>query len=267
MQRIASLAKIEWITSGVIPPIERVDGQPWSGTTVSNCVPPVFSAYAKVLHPIYEDLTIEDSTLSWDDVDKGRRSPSDLVEELKQSAKLVYVTPDGQRPLRRVRWAELAQRYGLQYTPELMAETFTRIFPGASWPRHLFGPTEGSLDEEMRDALVEILKDRTESGDCYFHFWFMATRELEQDLLYRGPIGEVRLFPDSIPDVRLTPTHWFPVERTWLVCTDYDLCFTLVGGPDELVDVLLDSSTLECVRVEPDTRIDNYGDVANVPTE
>jgi len=64
------------------------------------------------------------------------------------------------------------------------------------------------------------------------------------------------LFPDEALGVRCTPTHWFPEDRSWLVCSDYDLTFTLVGGSARLAQELLDHPVLECVSVQPETRVD-----------
>jgi hypothetical protein len=95
--------------------------------------------------------------------------------------------------------------------------------------------------------------------------WLLATLAWTEDLLFEGILGDASLFPDDVEDVRLTPTHWFPEDRSWLVCTDYDLTFTLIGGPEGLVRDLLESSEVECLPVNPETRVDRDADLLGVP--
>jgi hypothetical protein len=93
----------------------------------------------------------------------------------------------------------------------------------------------------------------------------MATTAIESDLLYRGPLREVALFPDGIEAVRLTPTHWFPPDRSWLVYSDYDATYTLVGGPVRLIALILQDNRLEALRVSADTPIGYRVGAANQP--
>ena len=89
-----------------------------------------------------------------------------------------------------------------------------------------------------------------------FHLCLLATVDWSENLLFEGALDDVRRFPDDVPGTRCTPTHWFPEDRGWLVCSDYDLTFTLVSGPTTLVQALLDHPVLECVAVQPETRVD-----------
>lgn len=257
MERIASLHEVDWIGAAMAPrsPPE---------TTVANCVPPIFPAYAKIFHPIFEDLSVLDRKLSWDEWE--RRCFADSAEHPERRYEIMYAEADAQAQLQRVSWTTLAERYGLLYTPTLNASSFSHRFPDRLWLRYLFGPADGRLDDATRDALAEVLaRHHGEGEDCFFHFWILATKQWETDLLYRGPLREVAQFQDNFEEVRLTPTHWFPPDRRWLVCTDYDLSFTLVGGAEALIADLLGSDRLECVRVRPDTRVDDKADVPNLP--
>ncbi len=142
---------------------------------------------------------------------------------------------------------------------ELSSASFTRQFPGGSWPKYLIGPQEGTLASVERDALMSVLHRHTGIDRCLFHCWWLATSEWKDDLLFEGVLDDARRFPDDVQDVHYTPTYWFPENRSWLVCTDYDLTFTLVGGPELLVRELLDHHTLECVSVQPETCVDLRG--------
>ncbi len=255
MQLMHSLQERAWIDAGTR-----------EGATVSSCIPPLFAAYAKILHPMYEDPAITDRKLTWDEEEKRHllRPETDL-QAILQRATLAYGAPDPDADPQPVSWALLAKRYGLQYTPTIDVSSFTRCFTGDSWPRYLSGPAEGYLPDAERDALAAILDQELKGADCYFHFWLMATTAIESDLLYRGPLREVALFPDGIEAVRLTPTHWFPPDRSWLVYSDYDATYTLVGGPVRLIELLLQDNRLEALQVSADTPIGYRADAANLP--
>lgn len=162
-------------------------------------------------------------------------------------------------------------RYGLQFHPEITAESFSRRFPSRSWPRHLVGPDEGSLDLDTCDWLVKCLEPFTgpfDSGSldrrCYFYYDAVASPR--RPVTYSGDLRDVLLTFDSkirVEGVRTTPTWWWSEDRAWCVCTDYDLTFTLIGGPSLLANALLADDVLECVQVEASSRVDDAGDQLN----
>lgn len=262
MKLLASLSECRWIDEGVTPTT------PDTPDTVAHCIPPIFPSYTKLFHPIYEDLSVQDEEQTWQDDARARpAAPQTQAEQSIQDAlsgsTLVYggIEP-GSRPVR-IRWAELARRLGMPFVPTLSSWSFTRRFQGGSWPRRLIGPEEGTLASTERDALTSILRRNTNAARCFFHFWFLATSEWKEDLLFEGDLDDASRFPDEVPSVRCTPTHWFPEDRSWLVCTDYDLTFTLVGGPESLICELLDHHVLECASIQPGTRVDWQADLAN----
>ena len=146
--------------------------------------------------------------------------------------------------------------------PEFNVDTFTRNFRGRIWPRYLIGPNEGILEDEDCKELVSIIKGYYNSEYCYFLYNMLATNDYENDLLYEGDledIFEVR----SIENVHASPSTWWPKDRRWFVHTDYDLTFSLIGGSCELVDALVEHETLECIKVEPEHRVDYRADNVN----
>jgi len=80
--------------------------------------------------------------------------------------------------------------------------------------------------------------------------------------LFRGTLEEIDEFPTG-KRYRFGPEYWWPLDRSWCVCTDYDLTITVVGGSSQLVAALLSHSILECLEVTPRTRIDG---LAPIPT-
>ena len=217
-----------------------------------------------------EDLSVQDDQLTWQEEDKARAPGPEpeteigrILAEALRASTLVYggVRPDAR--LLRVRWAELARRLGIPFVPTLSADSFTRQFPGGSWPRHLIGPDGGNLVGAERDALVSVLRGHTDTDRILFRFWYLATVDWTGDKVFEGMLDEAELFPDEGLGVRCTPTHWFPEDRSWLVCSDYDLTFSLVGGSEHMVQQLLDHPILECVRVTPNTRVDAKADLGS----
>jgi hypothetical protein len=74
-------------------------------------------------------------------------------------------------------------------------------------------------------------------------------------LLYLGPLEQLQRFLKET-DRQFTPEYWWPEDRSWCVCSDYDLPFTIVGGSNQLIDSILTNPDLESIRVTPDTRVD-----------
>ena len=259
MRLLATLSECDWITEGVAGA---------RGGTVAGCLPALFPAYAKIFHPIYEDLSVQDDQLTWDQADKASAAAPEpetetgrILADVLGGSTLVYGGASPGARLVRIRWAELAGRLGVPFVPTLSAASFTRRFPSGSWPRHLVGPDEGSLAGPERDELISVLRGHTNAGRILYRFWFLATAGWDRDKLFEGSLGEASLFPSDELGVRCTPTHWFPVDRSWLVCSDYDLTFSLIGGSEDLIRELLHHPVLECVRVSSTTRVDGKADL------
>ncbi len=253
---LPTLDPCRWITDNVT---ELSAGVP---ATVTHCVPPVFPLYAKVFHAVHEDPSVRDRALTWHEAETRSLGPDAAPVEGAARSRLVYGGADRASRLVPIRWAELAGRYGIAFVPTLSSWSFTRLFPGSSWPRHLVGPIEASLTAPERDALVAVLRRHTAVDRVLFRFWVLATTDWGGgDKLWEGVLDDVASFPDEALGARTTPSHWFPEDRRWLVCTDYDLTFTLVGGSEALIRDLLDHPVLECVPVRPETRIDGRAEV------
>jgi hypothetical protein len=270
MQQMSSVEEIAWIAAGIVETPANPDDQRSVPFTIACSIPPIFPAYAKIFHAIYEDLSIADHGLTWNQEEmadtSGLPPSTDPIEQLVEKSTLVYGAPEAGARLRRVSWSIVAERYGLHYTPTLHVGSFNRRFVGGSWPRYLVGPLEGCLADDERDALAVALDREMKGSDCYFYFSVMATEKWESDLLYRGSVQEVAQFANGINTVRLTPTYWFPPDRSWLVHSDYDSTYTLIGGPEHLVESILHTEGLEALRVTSETRLGLLGDKPNLPS-
>jgi hypothetical protein len=263
--KLDDLGEALWIsqnTSTVEPKVEE-----WKGNFVSHCVPTVYSAYCKIFHPIYEDLSIEDRDLTWDDLNRQRsRNLDDHIEKLLADATTIYGGQYDRKHLKKITWRELADQKGLKFHAELNVESFTRNFPGRSWPRYLIGPAEGDLDTSTLKEIVRSIATTTSdfklSQPCYFHYDDITTETFESDLLFHGKLLDIFDTP-LLEDVNTTPTHWWAADREWFVMSDWDLTFTLIGGSIDLINSLIWNSEIDCVRVTPTTRIDYKSDQIN----
>lgn len=229
--------------------------EPYAPVTVSNCLPAKFSAYCKLFHPVYVDPEIEDESISWD---RWAKQHGILGSVLDAVDRIV--------PGRRILWNELAKRYRLSYQAELNEHSFTARFADRSWPRYLLGPDEGTLDREMCETLVSILDSIIEPQRCFFSYGGLSVRSLEPRL-YEGDLRDVLGFLEPNDDLCSTPEYWWPEDRAWCVCTDWDLPFSLIGGPQLLIDQIVSDTVLEALHINASTRIDYRADVRNVTGE
>ncbi|MFJ1865611.1 hypothetical protein ACIOD1_13355 [Streptomyces sp. NPDC088097] len=157
---------------------------------------------------------------------------------------------------RRLRWAELARRTGDPLVPEGTLPCH-RCFPSArksgSWPIGIAPPTEGSLDRDTWNRLVEILVEQSPQGPdtpclAYFNPLSVQVFDFEDLRVLRGRLGDAKALYDH-PDTNFSPSNLWAEDRSWVFCTDYDLWATKVAGPAPLVEALLDDSEIEAVRL------------------
>lgn len=268
MVSLSDKSAFNWIVNGRDVQSFRADSPEWEGNFVSHCIPPVFPAYCKVFHPIYEDPTVPNLDLTWDEDRRTSSPPPDtghedngLAEVLNGSILVRGTAGVEGAPDTRVSWRTLAERYGLSFHSAFNAESFAACFGTGSWPRYLLGPTEGTLDRKTCEALIEVLKPFDQGQRTYFRFSDCLLNDLPH--LYAGRLDEASSFVTK-PHFGCTPEYWWPEDESWCVCTDWDLPFTLVGGSRSLLSACLGNHLIECLEVRSDTRIDYLADDANL---
>ncbi|MGW8376456.1 hypothetical protein [Streptomyces sp. ODS28] len=163
---------------------------------------------------------------------------------------------------RRLRWAELARRHGDPVVPEgrlpcLHCLPSARMADG-SWPAGIAVPTEGSLDRETWNRLTALLTAFAPEGPatpCRAYYnplaRFAATgdaTEYDTRCVRAGTLGGARALYDA-EETAFSPSNLWPEDRTWVLCTDYDLWGTKVVGPKPLIERLLRDEDLEAVRL------------------
>ncbi|MGW6582985.1 hypothetical protein ACWF76_27015 [Streptomyces globisporus] len=157
---------------------------------------------------------------------------------------------------RRLRWAELARRTGDPVVPDGLMPSYL-CFPTAkkqgSWPLGMVPPTEGSLDRETWNRLIAILTQFSPAGPdtrCLAYYTPMTLGAIDLDNRHAraGRIGDAEiLYGRSEAD--FSPSNLWAEDRSWVLCTDYDLWGTKVAGPPALINALLNDMEIEAVRL------------------
>ena len=230
---------------------------------VSNCLPTGFPTYSKLFHPIYIDPTISDPSVSWHQA----ADPDQMFVGIRAGGTLVRESSHGRTKGERIRWQQLSKKCGVAFHPETSDRTFAKAFPDGSWPRSLLGPDEGTLDQETCNALIAIMLQRVGNMPCFFYYSGLSVAFGPDGYLphlYVGTLPDVLAFFDS-DDVNASPEFWWPENREWCVCTDWDLSFTLIGGSRDLAAALSDDPFLEILPVSTETRVDCRSDEPSVP--
>jgi hypothetical protein len=85
-------------------------------------------------------------------------------------------------------------------------------------------------------------------------------------LVFRGPLGAARRMGHQVTDDWFdpqSPSLLWPVDRSWCLATEIDFDSTLIGGPRELIDALLQQPDLETWPVTPTDDLSVDGDLVN----
>lgn len=166
------------------------------------------------------------------------------------------------RQLRRVRWAALCAEVGLAFEATLSPQAvhdalMVRYGVPHQWPFEQYGPVEGTLDAEQRQALVELLAGMTPRGEAWLAYYDPSalgwTRQAE--LRQGDPTLIEQLTRASWNTLGVTPTLWWPATRAWCVHTDWDRWSTLVGGSRELIAKLAHHPDLDALPIAWNARL------------
>lgn len=236
---------------------------------VTDQVPQVFDAYARVFHPASDD---GGNDVTWAEV--ARRLGRVAHPEMQ--------------------WHQLVGT----------ADTFG--IEGSNWSGEI--PNLGEMEIGDLDRLCAVLGEHTEDpGRCYFglceinHHPLVDAIEAEQGkqprlelpvgrdhLVLAGPLSAVAQIGDTDPPGliwavpvdaekpwerpepdptdpfwRSAPSLIWPADHSWFVASEVDFDSTLVGGSRTLVDALVAAPGLEVLEVEPGTKLTAFSDELN----
>lgn len=261
-------ANFSWIAKSLV--LSGTQFDPTHGFSVARCLPSFFPAYLKIFHPIFVDLNISDQKITWDEWEKsgaGRTKYAyrEATADTKSMTDAVLFASPYVEPVEdtsRIRWRDLAARYGLLFGPEFNDHSYRAAF-AKSWPRYLYGPAEGFLELDQYSPLTSVLSRHTEPQFIYLKMSDMWKVGEEVDRIFRGDINEVVEFLRSHSPFQ-SPEYLWPEDRSWCVNSDYDLNFTLIAGTTDLILALSHDEILETIPVTPETRVDYLADRQNL---
>jgi hypothetical protein len=237
----------EWIRTGRDEFLPRDDSN-WR-SFVGNLIPKTFDAYAKILHGIQARYDNLDNPLSDREISLLKIPPCTKLRSLVDNL-------HKQHQSSRIRWKTLAQLMNVPFAAEICHEWFrARMEEPGCWPRFLYGPDDGNLNEDELFEVLSVLSPFTGGQDCFFRFAEIPSIGTDKPILFRGLLDELSPFLNDRKD-QFTPEYWWPADHNWCLCTDYDLTFTIVGGSRELIATILKNANLEALEVTPQTRID-----------
>ncbi|WP_261379241.1 hypothetical protein [Rhodococcus rhodochrous] len=209
------------------------------GTVVGDVVPPVFEAYARVLHPAHRRIgpaAGEVEPVTWGEVAKANERIAHPLMEWD----FITATPHRGRG-----------------QPGLWDE----------------GPATGDLDGATARALIAVLASFTTTADrCWFAIWEgHSILDDVRDRAGRMQAGWMGMFliADAITAgggrfrTLLSPNLWWPQDRAWCVATNIDLMASYVGGSRQCVEAILASSDLEAFEVEAEMSVQRDSDSVN----
>jgi hypothetical protein len=241
----------EWIRAGRQKALSRNDPS-WRGNFLFHLMPNTFDSYAKILHGIEAKYTNIDD-------------PHPLTEREVQILKIPACTElrsfvenlrkEGQGP--RIRWATLARLIGVPFEADICHGWFrATISDPVCWPRFLCGPGQGTLNTKEILAVLSLLRAVTGEQECFFRFAEWTYIGTNEPILFRGALEQLPTFLVE-KNKQFTPEYWWPSDRSWCLCSEYDLDFTFVGGSRDLISAVLKDAILESLEVTSRTRIDS----------
>ena len=173
------------------------------------------------------------------------------------------------------RWADVARARGFTAHPLMQWDALQTPDGSAGG---LEAPAVGTIPHEIAAILTGVLSHHTSSKECNLAVW-SGFAELPEGtvtnlalpdrsyVLLRAPIalaaGPLWTFEDGAYPVTQTANMWWPDDRSWVVATDIDFTFTLIGASSGCAHELVSHGVLEGYEVHAEDRVDSGGDTLN----
>ncbi|UAY50629.1 hypothetical protein [Ferruginibacter albus] len=242
-----------WIEDGKLPHTTK-DFES-TGANIGQCIPPIFDTYCKIFHP-FELATDESDILEI-------RNKSDQKKILTQNEILKrreeWLKEYNSKQWSFVNWETIADKYGLIFHNQINQKTFEKKFQKIGWQKNLIFPNEGHLARQLLVKLLNILKLHTASQEAFIY-------QIAPHTSWKGNKAEdlVKCNLEEVLEYFNSDFigYLFAADKSWLVFTDTDLTYSIVGGQRKLIDGIIDSD-LEAIECTSMTRVDDFSDNIN----
>jgi len=236
MRRLETTGELRWIPAFAEPELTRMDGS--RVVLAGDLLPGGFDAYAKIFHPIHEDLGCEDEELLWEEPWEDR-----------------YGRGRADQPFaaRGLKWHDLALELDVEFGPGIHLSDFLEALPRGRWPRRLIGPEDGDLDVDTVHHLMRLLGPHTGEAFC-LHYWPASRSHEGKDLLIEAPLDSL-LSLHADPRAESSPTAFWPRGRAWLLLSHPELPFSLLACSGSLLADLLRDKPLDGIEIALTTEL------------
>jgi hypothetical protein len=212
---------------------------------------------------------------------EGQTDPVHTVAELLPDGYATYLRvfhpflpadprdPDSTLPGPVRTWRSLADEAGAVFHPEIMWWSLIDALGGEDAEARPYWISDGYLDEPARSALFDLLEDGSER-EAYFLYDLAGTMWADGPLLYRASIRQhprVQIAAVQRLGMDTGPEFVWPLDRTWVLNTDYDLDSTYIACDEAMAKRVLDSPNIEALTVTRAMRVDSGADAVNVARE
>ena len=190
------------------------------------------------------------------------------------------------------RWSDIAARTGRVVHPEMQFDPIASTDDGiGQWPDE--SPPEGTLNSDALTGLADLLAQHTSTPQqCWFAIWdgygqlhggasiprtmFVAEPLLAPSTLdgprINAPGRDYFLASGALEDIsdfyvqvgRQSPNVWWPADRSWIVATEIDFCWTYVAGDRAAINAVLSDPNLEALESQTDHGITFASDTINL---
>ncbi|MGB3699144.1 MAG: hypothetical protein WBA05_17095 [Gordonia sp. (in: high G+C Gram-positive bacteria)] len=201
--------------------------------TVGSLVPDGYERYLRVLHPAEktaDDVVVE--SFQWADV---ARINGKIAHAEMQWTRISEKYPDLDRGL----WNEGPHR--IDFLQPEVTDEIAHLLGGDSNPRCVFAFWEGNT------AFDEITSEFPKASIGRFNYYLTA--------------GDVGRASQTLEGIR--PNMWWPIDRSWYVCSNFDLDSTYIGADSARSDEIIVSRSLEAWPTRRSHRITICGDRFN----
>lgn len=214
-------------------------------------------------------------------IDDGVSDPIHTVAELLPDGYAHYIrvfhpflpadprNPDLISPGPSRTWRSLAEEVGAVYHPQITWRSLIDALGGEQAENRPYWVSDGRLDEPARSALFALLA-RDETRPATYLYYLSGIVRADGPLMYRAPLAyhrQVQAAASEIfgedPDDAPGPEFVWPIDRAWVVNTDYDLVSTYVACDDALAESILNNVDIEAQPVSRSMRVDDGADQVN----